>query len=239
MKIILSPSKTQSVKCPTKQESKKLLNEDKSLYLMKLLKEMSKSDLGHTFKIKDKLLEETFDLYQNEDFKEMKYDPINCYSGVVFDAISSREYSGQKRQYLDEHLVILSAMFGVIEPGQSIWSYRLDFKTKLNNLDLYEYWQDDIIEYFKDEKVIINLASIEFSSLLKPIAEKLINIHFREADGRVISYRAKKARGTMADAIIGNMVENVEDLKDFIIDDYWFDELMSDDKNYFYIKGEK
>lgn len=237
MKIILSPSKNQSLICPLLKGSKTLFNEEKSLKLMKILGDLSEVELGELFKIKDKLLDETYKLYQNKDFEGIRYDPIGCYSGVVFDVIGNREYSVKERHYIDKHLVILSAMFGIIEPGQGIWPYRLDFKTKLKDLNLYKYWQDDILEYFKDEKVIINLASIEFSSLLKPIADKLVNINFREADGRIISYRAKKARGLMADAIVSVMVEKVETLKGFVIDDYRFDELMSDDKNYFYIKG--
>ncbi|MDD2371204.1 MAG: YaaA family protein [Firmicutes bacterium] len=239
MKIILSPSKTLSLVCPLSGKGKELLNEKKSIYLMKAIKDINKEQLGKVFKIKDKLLDETYNLYQNSKYKDLRYDPIGCYNGVVYKLLGNKQYSHDERNYLENNIVILSAMFGLIEPGQGIWPYRLDFKTKPKGLNLYEYWRDDVLEYFKDESIIINLASGEFSSLLKPIENKLVNINFIETDGRILSFRAKKARGIMADAIICNKVKKIGEMKKFIIDGYIFNEEISDDKNYFYIKGGK
>ena len=140
------------------------------------------------------------------------------------------------RRYLEKHLTILSAMFGVIEPGMGMWSYRLDFKTRPQGINLYEYWQEDILEYFKNEDIIINLASNEFSSILKPLKHKLINIHFLEKDGRVLSFKAKKARGLMADAIVEGMIKKPEEIKKLKVDDYEYSKDTSDDQNYYYIK---
>lgn len=237
MKIILSPSKTQSLVCPLVNCNRDLFNLEKSLNLFGILKGMDKKDIGRLFKIKDKLLDYTYNLYQSFDVESHRYDPIVCYDGVVYEALGNRSYTELQRKYLDDNLVVLSAMYGIIEPEMGIWPYRLDFKTKPLNMNLYDYWQEDVLEYFSGVDIIINLASEEFSSILKPLKNKLLNIHFIEADGRVLSYKVKKARGVMADAIVNRMLKNVVDLKSMVIENYIFDEGISDYNNYFYKKG--
>jgi cytoplasmic iron level regulating protein YaaA (DUF328/UPF0246 family) len=64
-----------------------------------------------------------------------------------------------------------------------------------------------------------------------------VNINFLEVDGRVLSYKVKKARGLMADAIIKDMILDVRDLKSLVVDNYVYDESISDDYNYYYKKG--
>ncbi len=239
LKIIISPSKTQNLACQPKVNNKPLFNEKKSQQLRQVIKKLKKEELAILFKIKDKLLEETYKLYHDKAIMNQRYDPIGFYDGVVYEQLCLRNHNNKNRQYLEQKLVILSAMFGILEPGMSMWSYRLDFKTKPGGINLYEYWQKDILEYFNQESTIINLASTEFSTILKPIREKVINIHFLEADGRVLSYQAKKARGQMADAMVELEIEETEDLKKITIDDYVYNQEKSDDRNYYYQKGRK
>ncbi len=237
MKIILSPSKTQSLSCPMVGYNKELFNKEKSLNLFSILRVMDKIELGRLFKIKGKLLDYTYDLYQGFDVSGKRFDPINCYDGVVYEALGLRNFTDQQRKFLEEHLVVLSAMYGILEPGVGIWPYRLDFKTRLLNIDLYEYWQDEVLEYFRDIDIIINLASEEFSSILKPLKKRMLNIHFIEDDDRVLSYRVKKARGLMADEIVAKMLTEAADLKSLVVDNYIYNEIKSNSNNYFYKKG--
>ena len=236
MKIILSPSKTLNLNTPLPEAGKDLFNEKKSLHIMKILEGMNKEETGEAFKIKGKLLDETFDIYHNRN--KLRFDPIGCYDGVVYEKLCKRNYDHVRRDYLEDHLVIISAMFGIVEPGMGIWPYRLDFKTKPKGLNLYKYWEEEILEYFKDEDVIINLASNEFSSILKPMSHKLININFLESDGRVLSFHAKKARGAMADMLVDLLAEDIEGIKEICVNDYQYNKDRSDDKNYYYIKKE-
>lgn len=237
MKIILSPSKTQSTVCPLDISNKEIFNKEKTLELFGILKKLSIEEIGSLFKIKGKLLEYTYDLYRCFAIDSSRFDPISCYDGVVYEALGTGSYSAGQKAFMEKHLVVLSAMYGIIEVGMGIWPYRLDFKSRPNNIDLYDYWQDDVLEYFSGIDIIVNLASEEFSSILKPIWHKVVNINFLEADGRVLSYRVKKARGLMADRIIKEMFLDVNDLRSLVIDGYIFDESSSDNHNYYYKKG--
>lgn len=235
MKVILSPSKTQNLSCPLDNKGRKLFNEDKSKAIMSIFKNMSREEIANIFKIKGKLLDETYALYRKPN-KEIRYDPIGFYDGVVYEKLCKKNYDKAERKYLEDNLVIFSAMFGILEAGMGMWPYRLDFKVKVPNLNLYNYWRDDILGYFKDEEVIINLASKEFSSILKSIDDRVINIHFLEPDGRVLSFKAKKARGLMADRIVELKIGSVEELKDIIIEGYRYSVSKSNSNNYYYIK---
>ncbi len=237
MKIILSPSKTQSLACPLISCNKELLYIEKSLNLFAVLKAMDKIELGRLFKIKGKLLDDTYDLYQDFEGVNNRFDPIHCYAGVVYETLGLRNFTDQQRKFLEEHLVVLSAMYGILEPGMGIWPYRLDFKTRPLKIDLYDYWQDEVLGYFSSVDMIINLASEEFSLILKPLKKRLLNIHFIEEDDRVLSYRVKKARGLMADEIVIKMLNEAADLKSLVIENYIYDEIKSDSNNYFYKKG--
>ncbi len=237
MKIILSPSKTQSTVCPLENCRKSIFNQEKTLALFGILKMLNKEELGTVFKIKGKLLEYTYELYRCFAVDSSKFDPMSCYDGVVYETIGSGSYTTGQKAYMEEHLVVLSAMYGIIEAGMGIWPYRLDFKTRPKNINLYDYWQDEVLGYFNRIDTIVNLASEEFSSILKPLRHKVVNIHFLETDGRVLSYRVKKARGLMADRIIKEMCLDISDLRSLVIDDYIFDDSSSDDHNYYYKKG--
>ena len=245
MKIILAPSKSQTLGCSLKGAGRPLLFEEKSLQLVDMLKMMDKEELGRLFKIKGKLLDDTYDLYHGYigsdcnsfGINNVRYDPVKYYDGVVYEALGKRDFSLEERKYMEEHLVIMSAMFGVLEPGMGIWPYRLDFKTRPGGLNLYKYWQNEVLGYFSGVDVVVNLASEEFSSILKPMAGRLLNIHFLESDGRCLSYHVKKARGVMAAEIVGLRLENVGDLRDLVVDGYMYDEKKSDESNYFYIRG--
>jgi uncharacterized protein len=237
LKIILSPSKTQSLACPLGNCTKPLFNREKTLFLFDTLKELDEGELGSLFKIKGKLLDYTYSLYQSFDVDGSRFDPISCYDGVVYEALGNGSYTTRERNFLEEHLVVISAMYGILEGGMGIWPYRLDFKTRPQNINLYEYWQNEVLKYFSGVDTIINLASEEFSSILKPIWYKVVNINFLEVDGRVLSYKVKKARGLMAEAIIKGMILDVSELKSMVIGDYRYDESCSDEYNYYFKKG--
>lgn len=216
---------------------KPLLWKDKSLHLMEILGGMDYEETASLFNLKGKLLEETYLLYHDNNSRKRLYEPLACYDGAVYESLGRTEFSQKEIDYLDEHLVILSAMYGVLEPSMGIWPYRLDFKTRPKGIDLYKYWSQEVLSYFENQDQVVNLASKEFSSLLKPLAERLLNIHFFEGEKRAPSYNAKKARGLMAEILARRRVLDVGLMKEIRVDGFVFDPLRSDDRNYFYIKG--
>jgi cytoplasmic iron level regulating protein YaaA (DUF328/UPF0246 family) len=240
MKIILSPSKTQNDQGFSHISNKYPLNQEMTFDLFHRMKGFSKKSMGEAMKIQGKCLDETYEYYQNFYPENFMLQAIDCYQGVVFHEIKTNQYNEKQRSYMNHHLVILSAMYGVLEPDTQIWPYRLDMKVKLEGIHLYKYWEKQIDTYFFKEDLIINLASDEFSRLLKPFEKRMLHIHFLEKkkDGRlkVISVNAKKARGIMAHQMILYQIQDIQRIREFDIIGYRFDQELSDDTNYFFVK---
>lgn len=205
MKIIISPSKTQNIlnNCLSYNEPKYL---SESLKLFNYLKTLSQEDLAKAMHIKGKTLDQTFKLYQSFDsFVSPKQSAIHLYTGVVYEGLNLSSYSKDQILFLNEHVRILSAMYGVLKPSDCVYPYRLDFTMKFEDLKLKDIWKDRVIEEFKNEDVILDLASQEFSQLLDPIKDKLHKVEFVDivnGKEKIVSYHAKRMRGIILDFVI-------------------------------------
>lgn len=231
MKIILSPSKTQSdIEVYKDLEHPKYYTFSKQI--IKEIKNYKKDDLSKIMHITDKLLEETFSLYKRYKVNKNELIPaIRLYKGVVYDCFNLNDFSENEINYLNEHVRIISALYGVLKPYDGIQPYRLDFTMKLNNINLNRFWGNKILTYFKKEDFILDCASQEFSHFLKPLKEKVHRIEFIDnVDGqdKIISYNAKKMRGLMAYYCIKNQVNSVEQIRNFYEEDYKYQTHLSD-----------
>ncbi len=227
MKIIISPAKVQDGTFQFDKPYSKVCFQSKYLSLYEGLKSYSKEQMGSLMKIKGKLLDKTFKMYHEPQGLN---HAINLYNGVVFKEINTNLYDDLQLTYMNTHVRILSAMYGVLEPMTGINSYRLDMTMKPDNMNLYHYWYEEINDYFANEQ-IVNLASVEFSKLLN---SNMINIHFKELQDdvyKIVTVRAKKARGLMVDYMITNMVSDIEGIKQFDEAGYRFNPDLSDEWN--------
>ncbi|MBI9012758.1 MAG: YaaA family protein [Clostridiales bacterium] len=235
MKIIISPAKVQTEQHIFDYGFKSLIFENETCTLNSYLKDYSKNGISKLMKIKNKLLDNTYETIQN-DFA--KNHAINLYNGTVYKEINTNLYDELQLEYMNSHLRILSALYGVLEPLTGISPYRLDMTMKPNQINLYDFWKSSINKYFKDE-LIINLASLEYS---KMIHLPMINIHFKELINdtyKIVTVRAKKARGLMVDYLITHVISDLEDLKSFSEAGYQFNETLSDEKNFVFTKEEE
>ncbi|MDD3129052.1 MAG: YaaA family protein [Candidatus Izemoplasmatales bacterium] len=235
MKIIISPSKTYSL------EKAEIISDhhinDKSYVLFNKIKNMSKLDLSIAFNIKSKLLNETYDLYHEGFSNNLFIKAIDYYNGVVFSQLNISKYTVEQRKYMDSHLIILSAMYGFLQPSSLVIPYRLDMTVKIPDINLYEYWQEEVSGYFKDDDLIINLASNEFSKMLKNKRKSFISIDFYDsANKKTPSYNTKKMRGLMLNHIIENQIIDVKAIREFSCDNYVYDKNLSTVNNYVFIK---
>jgi cytoplasmic iron level regulating protein YaaA (DUF328/UPF0246 family) len=240
MKIILSPSKlqqTEAYELPADNTAQQLAP---SVHLFHFMQQMSNDEIASMMKIKGKLLDETIELYRQFSVHNKMMRAIDCYRGFVFQELELEQYSTSQRAYLNQHLRILSAMYGILQPDSLIWPYRLDLTMKPVGISLVDYWQQKVIEQLAAEDVIVNLASEEFSPLLQPLSEKVIHIHFqeRQRDGKLktVSTYAKQARGKMAHLCISREVNHPNELKNEDIYGYVFDVARSTEHHYYYIK---
>lgn len=245
MIIILSPSKTMDMK-GAKSSDSNFLEETHSL--IKILKTFSPEALSKLMKIKGKLLDSVVNIYNEFDDSPLK-PSIEAYTGFVFKGLDLNNYSKEEKDFLDNHFIILSALYGCLFPYTEIKKYRLDMTMKVDAKNsLYDYWKVNINSSLiktmsdKNEKFLINLASTEFSKLIdrKSFPSNIIDIDFKEEKNgnfKSVSTYAKKARGLMANYIVKNKIEDLEVLKKFTDENYSFNEELSSEKNYVFTRS--
>lgn len=230
MKIIISPSKKQNRKCSMDRDLVEPFFERKSTKLRETLEDLEETELSEVLDIKGNLLEKTKKRYT---VPEESKAAICCYNGLVFKQLDINAYSDASIDYMQKNLYILSAMYGALTPLTVIKPYRLDMRAKLKDLDLYDYWQEDMDELFKDEDLIINLASNEFSKMLNYEAYngRFVDIDFKEVGKngklRTVAARAKKARGLMVDVMIKEQIKSLEEIKTIEVLEYFYDSQLS------------
>lgn len=239
MKIIFSPSKEMKVgelnspfsfSPKFKSESKEILN---------ILKNLDKTQIEKIMKIKGELLEETYYNIANYDsLSETK--AINLYNGVAFKKLELENYNSKELEYLNNSLVILSAMYGALNPFDNIKKYRLDMTMKISKNSLYSFWSEKVTIYINEllsqdsEKILLNLASNEYSKIInkKSLNFKMITIDFKEfKNGKYLSVSSfsKQGRGMMLDYLIKNQITNIEDIKKFNEENYSFNSELSNE----------
>ncbi|MGY6533059.1 peroxide stress protein YaaA [Glycocaulis sp.] len=165
-----------------------------------------------------------------------------AFNGEVYRGLDAKNLSDADLEWAQDHLRILSGLYGALRPLDAIQPYRLEMGTRLKTkkgATLYDFWGDDIageldgIVSAHTHPVIVNLASNEYAKAarLSSLKARVITADFKEEkDGRLraLMVFAKKARGLMARWIIQNRIENPDDLKKFNLEGYRFDKAGSD-----------
>ena len=254
MLITLSPSKGQDFElaAPTNaftipqqlKDSEKLIKQLRKLSVKKKKKMMSLSD---------NLAELNFQRYKDFGLpfnQQNAKQAIFAFKGDVYSGINTSSMAQQDFEYAQNHVRILSGLYGYLRPLDLIQPYRLEMKTKLENskgADLYQFWGESITNLLNDEfkthsqKVLVNLASNEYWKSVQPkkLNAKVINVAFKEvkdSKARIIAIFAKKARGMMTDFIVRNRVETVDGLKDFNYENYKFDASTSNENSFVFTR---
>ena len=234
MIVLLSPTKTQKETKVGLDLSKPTFY-DKSQHLVNVLSKFNSDDFKERMKLSDTLASKTEELYSNFDESNRA---IDTYQGAVFKALKANDLD---QTYLNDHLFIFSALYGILKPNDEVSMYRLDYLTKLD-FDLYEYWGDDLSNHLNQtNKTLINLASLEFSKTLNQdiLKNKMITIDFKEeVDGKFVSKStyAKVARGTMAHLILKNKIRDLKQIKDIEFDSYRYNVNLSSNTHFVFTR---
>lgn len=237
MKIIFSPSKEMSFQSPFNEA---VNYSDKTKLIISALQKLNKNEIKKIYKISDKVADEVANYIDSFDSEE-SYRAIEMYTGLAFRKFDVASLNTDKRAYLDNHLIILSAFYGPINPEKLVRPYRLDMNTgiKINGLSLKNFWKDEFNDTFYDGETILNLASDEFSSLIDRKRFKIYDFEFFEKkDGNLKSHStiSKKSRGLMLNYICKNKIENIINLKNFNLEGFKFDEEHSTNSKFIFIK---
>lgn len=240
MLMVISPAKTLDYTSPlaTEEYSQPRFLQQSS-QLIEILRELSPSELAKLMKLSDKLAGlnvARFTEWQPEFTLENARQAILAFKGDVYTGLDAASLSAADFNYAQQHLRILSGLYGVLRPLDLMQPYRLEMGTRLENSkgkNLYEFWGDRLTESLNQclaeqkSSILLNLASNEYFKAVKPkqLNGTLVNVDFKDLKNdqyKIISFYAKKARGIMARYVIQHKINSTEALKDFTEQGYYY-----------------
>lgn len=245
MLITLSPAKTLDYTSPlaTKRYSQPELL-DYTGQLIAICKKLTPAQISSLMGISDKLGSLNAGRFKDwhPDFTpDNARQALLAFKGDVYTGLAAEDFSEDDFDFAQQHLRMLSGLYGVLRPLDLMQPYRLEMGIKLGNKagkDLYSFWGDIITDKLNQalseqgDDILINLASDEYFKSVQPkkLNARLIKpVFLDEKNGKfkVISFYAKKARGLMSRFIIQNRLTQPEQLQNFNLDGYIFAEAES------------
>lgn len=242
---------------------------EKSNEVLAHMKEYITEEIRAIMKIKEELAQLNYCRFQrmkpisccknSKDGKESpkftgKTPAIFAYDGIQYKSISPESISKDGMEFLNNHLRIISGLYGVLRPFDMIDEYRLEMQTKVkinDKANLYSFWDGSISRNISEdlggEGIVLNLASKEYSKTVEKYFDnkkseskiKLITCTFKvEKAGKlkVESTASKKARGYMVRYIAENKIDDIEGVKTFNIDGFTYSENESTEKEIVFVK---
>lgn len=208
--------------------------------LIDVSRTLSASEIANLMSVSEKIanlnVERFRDWQADFDFSNAR-QALFAFKGDVYTGLDAYSLKDQDIDYAQQHLRMLSGLYGLLRPLDLMMPYRLEMGTKLKNprgSNLYEFWGTIITDLINEDlaaaksELLVNIASDEYYKSVKESkiqAEIIKPVFLDQKNGKykVISFYAKKARGLMARYIIENKIERAEDLKGFNSDSYYFD----------------
>jgi cytoplasmic iron level regulating protein YaaA (DUF328/UPF0246 family) len=256
MLMIISPAKTLDYESPLATETYTQPDYlDDACELIDQLKELEPHQLSNLMSISDKLGQlnaERFRTWHTPFTPDNARQAILAFKGDVYTGLDAESFSEDDFAFAQQHLRMLSGLYGLLKPLDLMQPYRLEMGTKFENKrgkDLYAFWGSKLTKALNellaaDDKVLVNLASNEYfkSVQKKDIDGRLVTPQFKDwknGQYKMISFYAKKARGLMCRYAIQNRITQADDLKGFNLEGYYFSEEQSDNNNWVFLRDEQ
>ncbi|MBN3584434.1 peroxide stress protein YaaA [Algoriphagus aestuarii] len=250
MLILISPAKTLDYSIPSFKPHTLPDFQNDTQSLVRIMKKKTAKELSGLMHISDSLAtlnEERFKTFQKDFSFENSKQALLAFKGDVYTKIDVDEYDEEDFGFAQNHLRILSGLYGLLRPLDLIQPYRLEMGTKLENRrgkNLYDFWDKKIakaINQVAQGSPIVNLASQEYFKAVhqKTLKSPLITIHFKEYKNdsyQVIGFFAKQARGMMTNYAIKNRITDPQTLKHFNEDRYEFSDQLSTESDWVFIR---
>lgn len=256
MLIVISPAKTldYSSPVPTPEFSRPTLLKD-SAELVEIMRSFGPNDLAELMKISHKLGElnaQRFLEWKTPFTAKNARQAIYAFKGDVYTGLDANTLSEDDLLFAQEHLRMLSGLYGILRPLDLMQAYRLEMGTSLKNdrgNNLYQFWGGKITKTLNKQlkalgsNVVVNLASNEYFKSINTDsldAEIITPIFKDQKNGKykVISFYAKKARGLMSAYAIKKRISNVDQLKQFNVSGYYFDKASSTAREWVFLRDE-
>ena len=247
MLLLLSPAKSLDYDTPLPPKLPHTLPvfSEQPLELIEVLRRQSPQQLSELMGISDKLA--ALNVARYEAFSP-RFTATNArqallaFNGDVYEGLQARSLDAEDLDWAQQHIAILSGLYGVLRPLDRMQPYRLEMGTRLATTagnTLYQYWGSQIAEYLNTQlrsdttPVIVNLASQEYFKAVdrKALKARVIECVFEDWKGgayKIISFHAKRARGLMARYAITHRVTTPHQLEGFDLEGYAYDKLASE-----------
>lgn len=253
MLAVISPAKKLNYdQNPVDMATTDLTFPREAMELVKVARQLSPADLSALMHISDDLAQLNFERFRDykQDGSNQRLPAIQAFKGDVYVGFDVDSLKQDDLAYAQDHLRILSGLYGLLRPLDMVQAYRLEMGSKLKTpkgANLYQFWGDKIALALNDAMEasnaagLVNLASMEYfkSVKLKALSKPVINVNFKEfknGEAKVISFNAKKARGMMARYMAEQRVDHADGLKDFAIDRYAFNPDLSNEGNWIFTR---
>lgn len=253
MILLLSPAKSLNLD-PVKAKRTtlpRLMEESEAL--VHVLKKKSANKLKELMKVSDKIAElnvERFNRFETPFTKTNAKPAILTFAGDVYTGLQADTFDADDMKFAQQHLRILSGLYGVLRPLDLMQAYRLEMGTSLKQgrkKNLYQFWDEKITTVINQDlkksksDLVLNLASKEYFSAVKKehLTGNVVNIDFKEDRNgvfKIISFNAKKARGAMAHQIIKKKITEVNKLKRLNVDGYKYNKDLSEQHHLVFTK---
>ncbi|WP_250481554.1 peroxide stress protein YaaA [Caballeronia sp. NCTM5] len=251
MIIVLSPAKSLDYETPAHIKKHTLPQfVDDAAELIDGLRELSPQQIGGMMSISDPLAALNFQRYadwsKTFDTNNSK-QAVLAFNGDVYEGFAAKSLSAGDLDFAQNHVRVLSGLYGLLRPLDLLQPYRLEMGTKFPNArgkDLYAFWGERITAALNEQlqrqrgaRVLVNCASEEYFKSVKPklLAAPVISPVFEDWKGgryKIISFHAKRARGMMARYAVENRIDEPEALKGFDSEGYKFDAKASNETTY-------
>ena len=257
MLMVISPAKTLDYDTPPViEQSTQPRFVEHSVELIDVLREKSPQDIAKLMSLSDKLASlnvARYGSWERESTLQNAKQALLAFKGDVYTGLNAEDFSADDFAFAQQHLRMLSGLYGLLRPLDLMQPYRLEMGTKLANArgkDLYAFWGERISQWLNEDlaaqgdQVLLNLASQEYFGAVKPKAlnARIIDTVFKDQKNgqyKIISFYAKKARGLMARYVIKERLQDPEGLKDFNLDGYRFDAASSSENQLVFLRDEQ
>jgi uncharacterized protein len=237
MLFLLSPAKSLDYQTPTRVHATDPVYAQQAAALIDILRARTPVEVAELMDLSDTLASlnvARYAAWQPQADRHNSKPAVLAFNGDVYDGLDARNLAASDLRWAQDHLVILSGLYGALRPLDALQPYRLEMGTRLSNPqgpDLYAWWGDTVSVYLNErlagerQPVVVNLASQEYFKVVRRavLQARVVDCVFEDWKGdafKIISFHAKRARGLMARYAITRRIRRVADLQDFDLGGY-------------------
>lgn len=225
---------------------------EKTKQLVNVCRKLSIKEIAEIMKINPSMARDVHEYYQTFQFDTTpKRAAALAYNGIAYKGLNAHDFSKEDFLFAQKSLSIISGLYGVVRPMDEIKPYRLEMQRKIvpkGYKTLYEFWDETLTRYFAEKlsgksPVVVNVASKEYGKVLAmkkmPSNARMVEMNFLQQKGdelKQIVVHTKKARGMLARFIIKNRITDIEDVKAFDAEGYFFNSSLSQPNVWFFVR---